>query len=726
MPTIASRITSTGTLYTNGDIDEVFGPIVTDGLALYLDAGNPASYSGTGTTWYDLSGKNAHGTINGSVNYVSNGYRSYFNFATAGDGNYIGSTVAQDYQDVTIVFQPDYTLTNGPQITGLISTGNNTQQLDRSLRFAITVNGVGPWTVPNPGNSNDWSYLTATNYYENNTLNTSTVTTTSAWNILGGAKTNPSSTWTTPWAYFLGSGGYPGRGFRGKIAAVLMYNRTLTAAEQQQNYMALNRRFNLPNVTGATAVGRTTPTTVQNKTFDEVSYNTATLTKNLFNSGNFELNYIWIIGATGTAVTVTPTQLAPDGTSTAALWTRTTTGPGYIAGVVNKTTTNITYTFSIYVKASVGNYCALRMQGNYPSRADVVFNITTGTVSTPAVVTSAFTNASAAITNVSSGWYRISLTATTDTNNLVQPVISFNSGGGVIDATDTVSTSAGYVWQSQFERGSTPTYFAPNPSVTLPPNLAKQDTTTGTTYVTGQFDDYSWNPPIVTSGLVANFDSFTPNSYNGESVWNDLNANQLKAVMSGGNANSPFPLWTASQQSFYANTSLGNGSFRVDTNSVLDSTSVTFEFWTQQVNYNANNQYANIFSYRETFGSVGYRIGINGSGNPVFWTDQSGGNFSLQSSISTSLNVWHQTLVTYDLVSATCKIYVNGALAGTRTSAVYNPPTGQELSLLAVSQGVYSMNGYFSIFRQYNRALTTAEIQQNYNAVRGRYGLPRL
>ncbi len=39
---------------------------VKDGLVLHLDAGNPASYPGTGTTWYDLSGKNNHATLVGS------------------------------------------------------------------------------------------------------------------------------------------------------------------------------------------------------------------------------------------------------------------------------------------------------------------------------------------------------------------------------------------------------------------------------------------------------------------------------------------------------------------------------------------------------------------------------------------------------------------------------------------------------------------------------------
>ena len=43
------------------------GPsVVSDGLALVLDAKNPKSYPGTGNQWYDLSGKNNHFTIDSS------------------------------------------------------------------------------------------------------------------------------------------------------------------------------------------------------------------------------------------------------------------------------------------------------------------------------------------------------------------------------------------------------------------------------------------------------------------------------------------------------------------------------------------------------------------------------------------------------------------------------------------------------------------------------------
>ena len=51
---------------------EAVSGIVTDGLKLYLDASNPASYPGSGTTWYDLSGNNNNGTMVKGVVPLSN------------------------------------------------------------------------------------------------------------------------------------------------------------------------------------------------------------------------------------------------------------------------------------------------------------------------------------------------------------------------------------------------------------------------------------------------------------------------------------------------------------------------------------------------------------------------------------------------------------------------------------------------------------------------------
>jgi hypothetical protein len=51
-------------------------PIPTLGLQLYLDASNPASYSGSGTTWNDLSGNGRNFTW-GSVSFNSSGIKSF-------------------------------------------------------------------------------------------------------------------------------------------------------------------------------------------------------------------------------------------------------------------------------------------------------------------------------------------------------------------------------------------------------------------------------------------------------------------------------------------------------------------------------------------------------------------------------------------------------------------------------------------------------------------------
>lgn len=49
-----------------------FNPgMATDGLKVYVDAGNPKSYPGTGTIMYDLSGNGRNATINGSPTFTS-------------------------------------------------------------------------------------------------------------------------------------------------------------------------------------------------------------------------------------------------------------------------------------------------------------------------------------------------------------------------------------------------------------------------------------------------------------------------------------------------------------------------------------------------------------------------------------------------------------------------------------------------------------------------------
>ena len=60
-------------LNTNGYWTSWSNPIVTSGLTVYLDAGNDVSYSGAGSTWYDLASSN-NATLFNSPTYNSDGY----------------------------------------------------------------------------------------------------------------------------------------------------------------------------------------------------------------------------------------------------------------------------------------------------------------------------------------------------------------------------------------------------------------------------------------------------------------------------------------------------------------------------------------------------------------------------------------------------------------------------------------------------------------------------
>lgn len=66
-------------------LNDYIAPVfVTTNALLYLDAGQTASYSGSGTTWTDLSTNTNNATFTGSPPFTSAGAASYFSFNGAG------------------------------------------------------------------------------------------------------------------------------------------------------------------------------------------------------------------------------------------------------------------------------------------------------------------------------------------------------------------------------------------------------------------------------------------------------------------------------------------------------------------------------------------------------------------------------------------------------------------------------------------------------------------
>ena len=223
--------------------------IVTNGLVIYLDAANPLSYPGTGTTWRDLSGNSKNGTISGATYGSQNG--GVFNFDGVDDTISFGT--GNTFFPLT-----NFTIDLWFQSKGTVPTTGTTPGLfgftygirahfnsSNSIRFgASSVSASGQ----------ELTYTHNTNIRDDSSWNNIVfqATPTNSYIYLNGElKASRSLTW-------LGDTIWPTNGwnlgrdnnnvmyyFSGSIASYKMYNTALTLPQIQQNYNATKVRFGL-------------------------------------------------------------------------------------------------------------------------------------------------------------------------------------------------------------------------------------------------------------------------------------------------------------------------------------------------------------------------------------------------------------------------------------------------------------------------------------------------
>lgn len=221
--------------------------IVMNGLVLCLDAGNPKSYPGSGTTWYDLSGNGNHGTFAGNIQYNS-GNGGYLIFDGA-----VGSRIdfpSLNTQTVCFWGRKDSDMAHRG---ALVAKGVT---IDGGLRSVGTVvYGGGTFWGPELTDGND--------FHENyeSSLMMNGVSNLSYANFGGGQIMLVPGSTTMYQDFYVGAIG-PGmdlssishdftpafqqpRTYKGRVYAVSLYNRQLTNAELLQNYNALKGRFGL-------------------------------------------------------------------------------------------------------------------------------------------------------------------------------------------------------------------------------------------------------------------------------------------------------------------------------------------------------------------------------------------------------------------------------------------------------------------------------------------------
>ncbi len=219
--------------------------------------------------------------------------------------------------------------------------------------------------------------------------------------------------------------------------------------------------------------------------------------------------------------------------------------------------------------------------------------------------------------------------------------------------------------------------------------------------------------PIVTNGLVLNLDAGNTNSYAGiGTIWTDLSGNGNNGTLGVGTTSAP----TYSSSNGGSLVFDGPTDVVTVTNTIPSLSNLTIELFVKTSTL--DNTQDIIF---DQFNSLRFEILNNkhrihlGNGSGWLFTDHVG--FT-----TLSPNTWYQSVWTWNGSSSI--LYLNGTQDSLRTYASGSSGTGViTIGQYTTANSDYNWNGNISSVKVYNRALSAAEIQQNFNSLRGRFGL---
>jgi hypothetical protein len=235
-------------------VQYAFAKIVTDGLALAVDAADPTSYPGTGTTWRDVSTSNNSGTITGSIAYstaykgglVFSGPTASITFSTASANFGTGSFT------VEMAFSPSsfngrhwlFSKNSGsfPSFGAYLSGSGGTATLWSEYRVSSTIScSISASTVFTTGSvyQVDFRYapgISASGFVVNGVP-------------IGGGLGNNAGSLTNTGSFFLGNTAVSSsQAFSGSIYAVKLYSAN-SIESANRNFNAIASRFSLPLIT---------------------------------------------------------------------------------------------------------------------------------------------------------------------------------------------------------------------------------------------------------------------------------------------------------------------------------------------------------------------------------------------------------------------------------------------------------------------------------------------
>jgi hypothetical protein len=220
------------------------GGIVTSGLAIHLDASDVASYPGSGTTWYDLTGNNRNGSMGTGVGYSSSsgGVLTFSGATTAFVNMYPSSSALVSAATNNFSIESWYQSNNNhPEIaaTGIGSNG---------WVFGWFTSTGTAWKVTKYGRID----LQAGSIPQNTSYHQAVLTYSSTTGVrvyidgaLSGTAVNNNTNLAGGSSFSIGKGESTSYMHTGNIGIFRWYSAVLSAADVLQNFNANKTRFGL-------------------------------------------------------------------------------------------------------------------------------------------------------------------------------------------------------------------------------------------------------------------------------------------------------------------------------------------------------------------------------------------------------------------------------------------------------------------------------------------------
>ena len=219
---------------------------------MHLDAGNSSSYSGTGTTWSDLSGNGNHATLVNGPTYSS------------ADGGAIDFDGTNDHATASLLMpNRPYTASvwiNHDSLSGFFQYYLNQLYSSSSTNYGFSLFREPPFgslsykvnfrdRISNSGGTELKSTRSTTAMSIGNWFNLCAVASTTDFKLyvngtLEVTTTNSMTRAGSSGSLFIGNTGSSYH-FNGKMSSVLIYNTALSATEVTQNFDAVKSRYGL-------------------------------------------------------------------------------------------------------------------------------------------------------------------------------------------------------------------------------------------------------------------------------------------------------------------------------------------------------------------------------------------------------------------------------------------------------------------------------------------------